>query len=126
MSQECLPECLPIPLNTIRNKTGLENPKNGKSDPPLRKEIKPPEMFLGIPSYLTHVDIPLEHKLKLAMVPQQCYEMALESARWKHKNGGVKDIPAYVAGGALQIAKKQGVKLNWAAYYETLRYHKRK
>lgn len=112
----------PSYLSTKKSKTSYEEPKTGKLDPPLRKEKKPPDRILPISSHVKNLDLPFEVKLKCSLVPENYYALAVESMNWRQENGGVANIANYIGGAVIKRAKKNGLELNWAAYYETLRY----
>lgn len=73
---------------------------------------------LQIPFYLQKLNISLDAKLKLSLVPQSIYQSALESAKADARKGKkVLNEERYLVGVALRMAQKQGVKLDWRAYY---------
>lgn len=81
--------------------------------------------IITIPKKIDEMDLPYELKLKLSMVPEACFQNALESARWKNSNGWrIDDLKNYVAGSAIKMAQNQGIRLDWKAYYATLENYK--
>lgn len=76
---------------------------------------------LDIAFYLRNLNISLDAKLKLSMVPEVIYRDALESAKSDAKKGKKFDNKErYLVGVAIKMAQKRGYPLNWGAYYRTI------
>lgn len=82
---------------------------------------KPKGEILTVPLSVQKFNFSLQDGLKMALVPESVRQEALRTARklgaqgWRPNNQG-----AYVAGIALNMAEKQGHKLDWKSYYRTL------
>jgi len=124
----CDPPCRylrPNPLlipGTYVNLTGKGI--TGICSPTYKREKEAPERILTIPKYIDRLDLPLEIKLKLSLVSEGTFQSALESAKYKHRNGWhIRNHSEYVVGSALKMAKKQGMYIDWPAYYSTIKKH---
>lgn len=101
---------------TSKGNTGSSYTRFGKGKPP------PTERIITIPERIDRLNLPYEIKLKLSMVPESYFQSALDSAKWKKAHGyKINDPNNYVAGSAIKMAKKQGVKLDWPAFYSSMK-----
>lgn len=78
---------------------------------------------LEISNHLKNLkNLPLEAKLKLSLVSEHIFQEALYSAKLQAKKGvKFRDEIGYVVGTAIRMAEKQKIKLDWPAYYRTLK-----
>lgn len=112
-----------ITPSTISNKNHTSKPETGGLNEKLDKgKAIRKQKLINIPERIDKFNLPYEIKLKLSMVPEGIFQNVLDSAKWKHENGWViRDQNNYVAGAAIRMAQQQGIKLDWPAYYASMR-----
>jgi len=127
----CDPQCpnlRPNPLlipDSFKSITG-KGEAGGCSATYKEKKKQSKERIITIPERIDKMDLPYEIKLKLSLVPEGIFQNVLDSARWKHKHGWViRDQNNYVVGAAIKMAQKQGIRLDWPAYYSSLKKHQK-
>jgi len=73
--------------------------------------------LIEIPQYLKKLDIPLEAKLKLSLVPEYIYQETFYQCKKKSKTGWKPDDPIrYFVGTAMRMAENSGLRIDWGKY----------
>jgi hypothetical protein len=74
---------------------------------------------LVIPNYLQKLNISLDAKLKLSLVPEYIYQETKYQCQKKAKSGWKPDNEVkYLVGAAIRMAQNKGHKLEWEKYYQ--------
>lgn len=108
-----------IPMNTSRTTSIRET---GSLNEKFVKKRAYEKRIIHIPERIDRFKIPYEIKLKLSMVPEGILNLALETARHQSKKGWqISHENNYVAGTAIRMAQKQNIKLDWPAYYSSMK-----
>lgn len=76
---------------------------------------------IEIPQYLRNLNIPIEAKLKLSLVPEYIYQETKYKCQKKAMTGWKPDKEVnYFVGTAINMAIEKGHSINWRTYYASL------